>query len=93
MEIPQEGLVVLKFGSDNCPPCRLLKPVLEELKKENEGVDFIDVDIEQETELTAKYRVRSIPRVFFIRDGEIQSDFVGFKPKEEIQENINLLLE
>lgn len=93
MEIPKEGNIVLKFGAEWCGPCKAFKPILEELKKENESVEFIDVNVDEHKELAREYGVRSIPIVFFIRDGEIQSNLVGMKTKDAIQENINLLME
>jgi thioredoxin 1 len=54
MSIPAKGNVVVKFGADWCGPCRNLKPILEELKKENEGVDFIDINVDDDKDLSAK---------------------------------------
>jgi thioredoxin 1 len=93
MSIPAKGNVVVKFGADWCGPCRNLKPILEELKKENEGVDFIDINVDDDKDLSAKYGVRGIPAVFFIKDGEQKTSIVGLKDKREYQEHINLLLE
>ena len=93
MKIPSKGNIVLKFGAEWCGPCKTIKPILEELKKENESVEFIDIDVDEHKELTAKYAVKGIPKIVFIRDGEIQSDLVGMQSKEVIQESINLLVE
>ena len=91
--INEEGSVVLKFGMKTCPPCKQLQPILDELKKENEGVEFVEIDAQEERELSAKYNVRRVPKLLFIQDGEIKSELLGLKSKSEIQENINLLAE
>ena len=93
MKIPEKGNVVLKFGSSWCGPCRLLKPIIEELKEENKSIEFLDIDVDEHPEFTKKYIIKGIPKLVFLRDGEIQSDLVGLKSKAEIQESINLLLE
>lgn len=91
--ISNEGSVVLKFGMKTCPPCKQLQPILDELKEENEGVEFVEIDAQEERELAAKYSVRSVPKLLFIQDGVVQSILLGLKSKSEIQENINLLVE
>ena len=93
IKIPKEGNIVVKFGATWCGPCKQIKPIIEELAKENVNIEFIDVDIDKDLELARKYAIKSIPAVLFIQDGEIKSNFVGFKTKKEIQENINLLVE
>lgn len=92
-EIKKEGSVLLKFGMKNCPPCKQLQPILDELKEENQDVEFIEVDAQEERELSAEYGIRSVPTLIYIRDGAVQNQTVGFKNKEEIQENLNLLAE
>ena len=93
MEIPKTGNIVLKFSADWCGPCRALKPKFDELKSENEGIDFLDADVDEEGELASQYGVRSIPAVFFIKDGEVKTQMLGNKDKQDYQEHINLLLE
>lgn len=93
IEIPEKGNVVVKFGAKWCGPCKQIKPIIKELEKENESIDFIDVDVDENREILGKYMVKGIPKIVFIRDGKVQSELVGMKSKEEIQENINLLVE
>ena len=93
MKIPKEGNAVVKFGSSWCGPCKTIKPILEELDKENEDVEFVDIDVDEDKELAAKYGVRGIPMLLFIRNGVVERTLVGMQSKEDIQENINLLEE
>ena len=93
MEIPSKGAVVVKFYSKTCPPCAALKPKIEELKNETEGVDFLDVDINEERKLAEKYNISGVPAVLFIRDGKVEAQIFGNQFKQIYQEEINLLLE
>jgi thioredoxin 1 len=61
--------VVVLFGSDSCPSCRLVKPQLNELvKKQGGSVDFYELDITS-AEVWKEYNVMGIPTVIIFRDG------------------------
>jgi thioredoxin 1 len=81
-------LQVLKFGAPWCGPCKMLNPVIDELKEEMTNVEFESVDVDQDPGKAAEYGVMGIPRVFIIKDGEKVEDFTGFKPKDVIKELI-----
>ena len=93
MKIPEGGNVVVKFWAEWCGPCRSLAPVYEELKKENEDIEFLSVNVDEEKELTEKYGIRSLPSVIFMRNGVVEHILVGAKSKIDMQERVNLLLE
>ena len=75
-------------------PCKMLAPVLEEVSDEYAGrVDIYKVDVEQEEELAALFRVRSIPTLVYIpMDGQIRvtQGAVGKPQLKEAIENILL---
>ena len=48
MKIPKNGPVVVKIGADWCGPCKQIAPILEELAKENEDVEFRFVNSRRE---------------------------------------------
>lgn len=77
---------LLELGSDRCIPCKMMQPILAELRKEQTGklqVDFIDVwKNEAEGE---KYNVRAIPtQIFFDRKGKEVFRHEGFYSKDAI---------
>ncbi|NLH98123.1 MAG: thioredoxin family protein [Chthonomonadales bacterium] len=77
---------MLELGSVSCIPCKMMKPVMEELEKEygpNLKVDFIDVW--QDPEAGRRYGVESIPtQILYDADGKEVFRHVGFWPKDEI---------
>jgi thioredoxin 1 len=79
---------VKKFFGHWCSPCKLLAPVIEEIKKEMPNVKFVDVDVDENYELASKYGVRGVPTVVIERDGVEVKRFVGMKQKSELVNEI-----
>lgn len=77
---------MLELGSVSCIPCKMMKPVMEELQKEygpNLRVDFIDVW--QDPDEGRKYGIESIPtQILYDTNGNEIYRHVGFWPKDEI---------
>lgn len=77
--------VMLDFWADWCGPCRMLAPVVEDIAREYEGsVKVGKINVDEESELAAAFRVASIPTVVVIKDGKVVNTSVGYKPKEEL---------
>ena len=78
--------VVVLFGSDSCPSCRIVKPQLSELgKKQGGSVDFYELDITR-TEVWKEYNVMGIPTVIIFRDGRPAERFGAILNVEELEE-------
>ena len=76
--------VLLDFFAPWCGPCRMLGPVLDEIAEERSDIKVVKVDVDQEQELAAQYRVVSIPSVFVIEKGEVVAQSLGAKPKHQL---------
>jgi thioredoxin 1 len=72
---------VKKFYGQWCSPCKLLTPVIDEIKSELSGVKFTDVDVDENADLTSKYGVRGVPTVVIEKDGKEVKRFVGMQQK------------
>ncbi len=85
--------IVLDFWAEWCGPCRMIAPFVEELAKEYEGKVIIGkVNVEEAEELTEQFKVRNIPSLFFIKNGEVVDKFVGGTTKDVIESKIKALL-
>ena len=63
----------------------MLGPVIDSIAQEApEGVLVGKVNVDEEPELAAAFRVSSIPTVVVIRDGKVVRTSVGYKPKEAL---------
>lgn len=77
---------VLDLGAGTCVPCKMMKPIFDELKQEYEGrANIILLEISEYRQIANKYNVRIIPtQIFFDRTGNVYWRHEGFLPKEEI---------
>lgn len=79
--------VLVDFNAEWCGPCRMLKPVLEELS-DNSEYKIVSVNVDSENELSEEYNVYSIPCLVLFENGKEINRAVGFMPKEEIEKFI-----
>ncbi len=82
----EKGVVVVDFNADWCGPCRMLAPVLDELSREQRGVKFVAVNVDENPIISEKFGIFSIPCVVFMKDGKEISRSLGFVPKSELED-------
>jgi thioredoxin 1 len=70
------------FSATWCGPCKVFKPIMQEIAGEGYSVEFIDVD--QEQNKAEKYGVRSVPTTVVEENGVEVSRFVGAIPKDQV---------
>jgi len=86
-------VTVIDFYADWCQPCKILSPILDELDKEYDNVDFFKVDTESESELSFVFGIRSIPTLLFIPIEGKPIMTMGVLPKEQLKEIIDGLID
>ena len=75
------------FSAVWCAPCKLFKPIMQELKDEGLDIEFIDVD--EDPTQTAKYMIRSVPTCVIEANGTEVNRWSGTLPKEEVRKRYN----
>ena len=82
--------VLVDFGSNSCIPCRQLRPILQEIKKEQEGkLEVLVIDIYRNQSLAAQHRIQVMPTlVFFDSSGKEVLRRQGFMPKTVLMEEL-----
>ena len=84
--------LLIDFYADWCGPCQTLLPIVSELAEENkDDVEIVKVNIDENPELAQKFQVRSIPALFFIKDGKIVDKIQGLQQKSVIQSKLEAL--
>ncbi|MBO9606079.1 MAG: thioredoxin [Paenibacillaceae bacterium] len=80
--IRPEGVTLVDFGAEWCPPCKVLLPRLKELDAELEGaVPMLKVDVDESPALAEAFGVMSMPTVIVFKDGQPVEKLVGLQPK------------
>ena len=83
-----EKPVLVDFYADWCGPCRMLRPIIDELAESRSEAKFVSINIDDEDELAYKYGVSSIPCLILFKDGKEVKRSVGLIPRETLEEFI-----
>lgn len=77
---------LIDFYADWCGPCKVMKPIFDELKPEYEGkVEFEKIDVEADSAKAAQFGVMSIPTFVILKDDKEVARRMGAMPKETLK--------
>ncbi|MDG1348628.1 MAG: thioredoxin domain-containing protein [Flavobacteriales bacterium] len=86
--IKNNEVVLVSFTTEWCVPCKKMKPVIEEIKHENNDVKVVLVDADTSKELVKKFKVSGVPVFIIFRDGNEKLRHVGMIDKKELMNKI-----
>jgi thioredoxin 1 len=73
--------VLVDFWAEWCGPCRMIAPVLEEIAKSQDNLEIVKLNVDENPEIAASYRITSIPALNVYSGGQVVKQIVGAKPK------------
>lgn len=84
--LKSETPVLVDFWAAWCGPCRMLAPALEQLANDQDGkVKVAKLNVDENPNLAAKYRITSIPAMKLFKNGEEVHEIIGAMPKARIE--------
>ena len=88
----QQGDMMVDFWAEWCGPCRAISPVLEALAQESGSkVTLAKVNVDENPGLAARYGIRSIPTILFMKQGNVADQVIGAVPRAKLKEKLDAL--
>jgi len=91
MDLNEKGFVAIKFGASWCAPCKMVSVSFDKMKNEFDSIEFTSVDVDEDPGLAKKFRIRSVPTVILVRDGQEVDRLLGSVKIEALRKSLRNL--
>lgn len=88
--INQDKNVLVDFFATWCGPCKMMTPILEDLKKRiGDKASVIKIDVDKNPQAAAAFQVQSVPTLILFKKGKVLWKQSGVVPAKELENIIN----
>ena len=80
--------ILLEFSATWCGPCKIQRPIIEELKELKDLFDINIIDVDENTEMAEKYNITAVPTIIILDNHKEILRYMGVTEKEKILSDI-----
>ena len=87
-----EQVVLIDFFAEWCGPCKMMKPILEDLKQQlGDQVKIIKIDVDKNPQLSAELNIQGVPTLMIYKQGKSQCRQSGVVSANDLKKIIQSL--
>jgi len=91
--VNQPKPVIIDFHAEWCGPCKMMAPILDQIKEEfDDKIKIYKIDIDKNKSLTEKYQVMAVPTIMVFKDGKLGWRVSGVPSLQELRTQVTKLI-